>query len=126
MSALAIGVGCRRGCPADAIEALVRQALAGAPAVERLGLFTIQDKSADPGLLEAAARLGLDLVFLPAEALRAQEALLRTRSAAAQRRFGVASVAEAAALAGAGAHATLLGPRLAGAGATCALARAAS
>jgi cobalamin biosynthesis protein CbiG len=123
---IAIGVGCRRGCPADAIETLVRQALTAAPDAERLGLFTIQDKSRETGLHEAAARLGLGLVFLPPDALRAQDAFLHTRSSAALRRFGVASVAEAAALAGAGANATLLGPRLAGAGATCALARAAS
>ena len=51
---IAIGVGCRLGCSADAIEVLVRQALDRAPASKRLGLFTIIDKSGEPGLIEAA------------------------------------------------------------------------
>jgi cobalt-precorrin 5A hydrolase len=121
-SRIAIGVGCRLGCPADAIEALVRQALNLTPNAERLGLFTIRDKSAEPGLAEAAARLGLGLVFLSREALRDQGPFIRSRSAHAESRFGVPSVAEAAALAGAGADSILLVPRIAGQGATCAVA----
>jgi cobalt-precorrin 5A hydrolase len=119
---IAIGVGCRLGCPATAIEALVRQALDRAPPAQRLGLFTIRDKAGENGLIEAAGRLGLSLVFLSRDALREQMPLVQTRSRRAESQFGVASVAEAAALAGAGANAVLIVPRIAGQGATCAVA----
>ncbi len=119
---IAIGVGCRLGCPADAIEALVRQALLQAPAADRLGLFSIRDKSGEPGLVEAADRLGLELIFLSRDALVGQAPFVRTRSERAEALFGVPSVAEAAALAGAGAESVLLVPRIAGQGATCAVA----
>jgi cobalt-precorrin 5A hydrolase len=119
---IAIGVGCRLGCSTGAIEALVGRALDRLPAVERLGLFTIQDKTGGIGLIEAASRLGLELVFLSRDALRAQAPFVRTRSAQAMTRFGVPSVAEAAALAGAGADAVLIVPRIIGDGATCAVA----
>jgi len=119
---IAIGVGCRLGCPADAIETLVRQALDQAPAAHRLGLFTIRDKSGEPGLIQAATRLGLNLIFVERDALREQTASVQTLSPRAERRFGVPSVAEAAALAGAGAGSVLLVPRIDGQGATCAIA----
>nr|WP_294523747.1 cobalamin biosynthesis protein [uncultured Rhodopila sp.] len=119
---IAIGVGCRLGCAADAIVGLVRQALEQAPAAERLGLFTIRDKAGEPGLMEAADRLGLDLVFLTRDALLEQAPSVQTSSARVESRFGVPSVAEAAALAGAGAGSVLLVKRIAGQGATCAIA----
>jgi cobalt-precorrin 5A hydrolase len=119
---IAIGVGCRVGCAADGIEALVRQALAQVPAGTPRGLFTIADKHREAGLAEAAFRLGLTLVPLSRTALRQQTPFIRTPSAAAERRFGVASVAEAAALSGAGPGAVLLVERIAGFGATCAIA----
>jgi cobalt-precorrin 5A hydrolase len=119
---IAIGVGCRAGCSATAIEALVRQALSRAPEAERLGLFTIRDKAQETGLIEAASRLGLDLVCLTRDVLRAQAPFVQTRSVRSISRFGVPSVAEAAALAGAGADAVLIVPRIASDGATCAIA----
>jgi cobalt-precorrin 5A hydrolase len=122
IAAVAIGVGCRRGCPANAIETLVRKALELAPAAERLGIFTIRDKSGEAGLIEAARRLELDLVFLTRGALQGQELFVRTPSVRAQALFGVASVAEAAALAGAGAGSMLIVPRMTGQDATCAVA----
>jgi cobalt-precorrin 5A hydrolase len=119
---IAIGVGCRLGCSADAIEALVLRALDQAPPSHRLGLFTIRDKTGETGLIEAANRLGLPLVFLTRDALREQAPLVQTRSIRAEIRFGVPSVAEAAALAGAGADPVLIVPRMTGQGATCAVA----
>jgi cobalt-precorrin 5A hydrolase len=122
---IAIGIGCRKSCASGAIVALVRRALAdcsdneGAPR-----LFSLADKRDEPGLMAAAETLGYELVFLPREALAAAAPRLLTRSAAAQMRFGLDSVAEAAALAGAGPDAKLLGPRLAADGATCAIALA--
>jgi cobalt-precorrin 5A hydrolase len=120
---IAIGVGCRRGCPAGLIEALVRHALERAPGAEPVGLFTLRDKEGEAGLAEAAGRLGLELVFLTREALREQAAFIATPSARTDRLFGVPAVAEAAALAGAGAQSVLIVARIANAGATCAIAR---
>jgi cobalt-precorrin 5A hydrolase len=119
---IAIGVGCRLGCPADAVEALIREALDHAPAAERLGLFTIRDKKGESGLIAAAERLGLPLVFLSRDALLEQAPFVQMRSPRAEGLFGVPSVAEASALAGAGAGAVLIVPRIAGQGATCAIA----
>ena len=73
--------------------------------------------AADP---EGARLLGVGLAFVDRDALRAAQPLCPTRSDAATRAIGVASVAEGAALAAGG---TLLLPRIAGGGATCALAR---
>jgi len=122
---IAIGVGCRKACAAAPIVALVRRALEDCREVagERR-LFSLADKRGEPGLVAAAETLGFALVFLPRDRLAAEEPRLLTRSSAAERRFGLASVAEAAALAGAGPGARLLGPRRAAGGATCAIALA--
>lgn len=123
---VAIGVGCRRGCPGAVIVALVRQTLATCPAhVQALSdrrLFTIEDKRDEPGLRQAADDLALALVFLSRGSLAATEGRVTVRSAAVQARFGLASVAEAAALAGAGGASVLVAPRTSAGGATCAVA----
>jgi len=135
---IAIGVGCRLGCPADAIEALVRQTVRimqprqaqdrqgcdRPPLSGWAGLFTIEDKAGERGLVEAAGRLGLSLTFLPRDTLRQQSAFIQTRSELAENLFGVPSVAEAAALAGAGPNAELIVPRISSQDATCAIAGA--
>ncbi len=113
------GIGCRRNCPAEDIMALVRQAEALTGPVEALAAPAF--KQDEPGLLEAARQLGVALRFVPDAALAAAQGACVTASAAAERATGFASVAEAAALADGG---TLLLPRIAGARATCAVARA--
>jgi cobalt-precorrin 5A hydrolase len=120
---VAIGVGCRAGVAGEAIAALARRALeeAGAPEGERR-MFTLAAKSDEPGLIEAARIIGVALMALPLAALDAQAERILTPSAATQARFGAPNIAEAAALAGAGEGARLLGPRLAADGATCAIA----
>ena len=120
---VAIGVGCRAGVAGEAIAALARRALAeaGAPKGERR-MFTLAAKAGEPGLIEAARLLGAALTPLPLEALEAQAERIVTPSAAARARFGAPNIAEAAALAGAGAGGRLLSPRLAADGATCAVA----
>ena len=120
---VAIGIGCRAGVEGEAIAALARRALIelGAPQGERR-FFTLADKAVEPGVIAAARALGAPLTPLPLAALKAEESRILTRSAAAERRFGLLSVAEAAALAGAGRGGRLLGPRLAADGATCAIA----
>jgi cobalamin biosynthesis protein CbiG len=120
---VAIGVGCRAGVAGEAIAALARRALkeAGAPAGE-VCMFTLADKADEPGLMEAARIIGVALTPLPIAALNAQAERILTPSAAVQSRFGAPNIAEAAALAGAGEGGRLIGPRLKGDGATCAIA----
>lgn len=86
-------------------------------------LFTSVDKQSEPGIAAAAARLALPLVYLPRAALEAAAPGAQTRSERVVALFGVPSVAETAALAGAGPGATLIVPRMASGGATCAIAK---
>jgi cobalt-precorrin 5A hydrolase len=147
---IAIGVGCRKGCSADAIEILIHRALTLVPSFPQrresmmghreggetdsrfrgnddpfdiAGLFTLVDKQSEPGLAEAAKRLDLTLTFLSRETLRDQAVRVQTAAPHAEAAFGVPSVAESAALAGAGPDAVLIVRRIAEGGATCALAR---
>jgi cobalamin biosynthesis protein CbiG len=86
-------------------------------------LATSEARSREPGLLEAAAALGLALEAVPQAALAAEAARCLTRSGRSLAETGLPSLAEAAALAAAGPGAVLLGPRVAVARAvTCALA----
>ena len=120
---VAIGIGCRAGVAGEAIAALARRALKemGAPEGERQ-VFTLAAKAEEPGLVEAARLFGAKLTPLPLAALTAQAECILTPSPSAVSRFGAPNIAEAAALAGAGEGGRLLGPRLAGDGATCAIA----
>lgn len=115
------GIGCRRDCAAEAIVDLVHAAAARAGQAP-MRLAAPAFKSAEPGLLEAARVLGLTLTLVERGAMQQLQAATPTRSAAVARATGLASVAEAAALAGAGPGARLLLPRIAAGGATCALA----
>ncbi|HEY0147121.1 MAG TPA: cobalamin biosynthesis protein [Methylovirgula sp.] len=121
---IAIGIGCRRGIAKEAFVEMIRQALSligdAAGVVE---LFTIEDKHDEAGLLAAAADLRLPIRFLSRAALQSVEASVVTPSPQAETAFGVASVSEAAALAGAGCGAVLIVPRIVGQGVTCAVAR---
>ncbi|WP_244613423.1 cobalamin biosynthesis protein [Methylosinus sp. Ce-a6] len=86
-------------------------------------LFTIESKRGEEGFHEAARLLNMPLVLLPLAALLAREDELLTRSPRVAALTGVGSVAEAAALVGAGPGSLLLGPRITSAHATCAIAR---
>jgi len=120
---VAIGVGCRAGVSGETIAALARRALAesGEPEGERR-VFTLEAKAAEAGILEAARLIGAKLIPLPLAALQAEATRVLTPSKAVETRFGAPNIAEASALAGAGAGARLVGPRLAMGGATCAVA----
>ena len=98
---IAIGLGCRKNCSGTEIAALVRGALAQMDARSEAGLFTVLDKQNESGLHEAAAMLDMPLTFLPRAALAAQMENVQTKSAKAERIYGLASISEAAALAGA-------------------------
>ena len=121
---LAIGIGCRRDCSAAAIAGLVEAAVAKVPGGARAekALFTIAHKRSQACMAEAAVLLGAKLHFLPADALEAAMPHVQTLSKRAKSLFGVGSVAEAAALAGAGPGARLIVLRMAANGATCAIA----
>ncbi len=113
------GVGCRIGCPAGDLAAVVR--LAAATAGQRVGAVAAPGfKQHEAGLHEAARLLGLPLIFVDLAALHAVQPNCPTRSGVAERMTGVASVAEGAALAASGGR--LLLARISLGGATCALA----
>jgi cobalt-precorrin 5A hydrolase len=118
------GLGFRHATPAAEIVALVERALSevAAPPARLAGLATAADRAGEPAIRAVAERFGRPLTGVSEDAMVAVDARVVTRSAriAASRRVG--SVAEAAALAAAGEGATLLLPRIASAGATCALA----
>ncbi|WP_162915275.1 cobalamin biosynthesis protein, partial [Desertibaculum subflavum] len=110
------GIGCRRGCGGEAIATLVRRALAIAtlPA-DGIVLAAPAFKRDERGIAAAAALLSVPLHWVEEAAMRAVADQCPSRSAAAARAVGHASVAEAAALAAAGRNARLRLARLAGA-----------
>ena len=122
---LAIGLGCRRGVSGEVIASLVREALARVEEPGAAALFTVEGKRAEAGMAQAAQALAMPLHFLPQEALEAVADLAHTRSQRVEALFGVPSVAETAALAGAGPGAVLILPRITRDNVTCAIARAA-
>jgi cobalt-precorrin 5A hydrolase len=124
MSAPAVmGVGCRSGVTPEAVIAAARETLALAPVPVRLiGLHTSARKLAETGLKEAAARLRLELRFHEEGALRAMESKIVSASKRVAQFVGVGSVAEAAALCGAGAGGRLLAPKHSTRDVSCAIA----
>jgi cobalt-precorrin 5A hydrolase len=120
----AIGVGARRGVDSHELAALVaRVADQAGVDLHDCALFTIDDKQDDEDLRRAVASLGMTLFFLSLEKLRARDGDVVTRSARVEAMLGIGSVAEAAALAGAGPSSVLLAPRAASERVTCAIAR---
>lgn len=120
---LTCGIGCRRGTPADDIEAAISAARTAVGCTGEIAVIaTESSKLHEPGLREAARRLSVALVAYSAAELRTVSHAVLTASEIALRRKGTPSVAEAAALLAGGAHARLLGPRWANATTTCALA----
>lgn len=121
---LVAGIGFRRAATAEAIAALIRDALAraGAGPNDLRLIATALDRAGDPTLREAAAGFGLKPVGIAPEALAACEAALLHRSARIVALRGVGCLCEAAALAGAGPGGTLVLGRIASDSVTCALA----
>ncbi|MHB8765836.1 MAG: cobalamin biosynthesis protein, partial [Deferrisomatales bacterium] len=121
-----VGVGCRRGVPAEAILAAVRESLARAgltPEDVRV-LASADVKRGEPGLVEAARRLGLPLRFVASDEIRAQGARFE-RSEFVESKVNLPAVAEPAALL-AGRRTSLLLPKQVFEGVTVAIAREAS
>lgn len=129
---IAAGIGCRAGCSTEQVMLALTQALAAAGRTldDVRALYTADFKATEAGLLGASELLAKPLVPLPLEQLKAHAGAALTASPRVSELFGVPSVAETAALAGAstfarcGAQSRLLGPRHVSGDATCALASA--
>jgi cobalt-precorrin 5A hydrolase len=102
---------------------MVRRALAaaGEPPGKR-EMFTLDEKEREANVREAASTLGLPLYFVSHQRLLREAPRVLTRSARVERLVGLPSVAETAALAGAGPDGELIVARIVGGGATCAIA----
>jgi cobalt-precorrin 5A hydrolase len=118
------GIGCRSGVSAEQVESALVAALAPiVPAGRTLSLIaTPAAKGHEPGIIAAAAARGIPLVLITQSDLEAANPRTLTQSEHAMIVMNVHSVAEAAALAGAGRTSRLLGPRIAIGPVTCALA----
>jgi cobalt-precorrin 5A hydrolase len=119
------GIGCRRGCSAEEIVALVQRAASIAGCTPSV-LAAPEFKHSEPGLQRAKEALGLPLLLIDADALAAAAPRCATHSPAAAQAVGIASVAEGAALAAAGEGGYLILPRIATSRVTCALAESAA
>jgi len=122
---LAVGVGCRRGCAPGELENLVRESLAhaGVSPLAVACVVSLDVKADEPAVLALGDALEVPVRFLDAAALEAQTPRLATPSERVFREIGCHGVAEAAALAAAGADGVLLGPKRKSLQATCAVAR---
>jgi len=134
------GLGCRAGClTRDIFEALTCALQSAYIHISILSqLYALDTKRSEAGLHETAVLVRKPLAWLSLEQLRARSAEVLTHSPRVQALFGVPSVAETAALAGAyqlqqrssdtrandsaRPPARLLGPRVSVGAATCALA----
>ena len=119
------GLGCRRGTPAEGLEAALILACdhAGILPASVHALATGKIKQDEIGLIDLAKRLGLPLHIVGDQELKAAEPGTRTISAHSLAQTVSPSLSEAAALAVAGARATLIVARVVAEGATCALAQ---
>ncbi|HTR86135.1 MAG TPA: cobalamin biosynthesis protein [Reyranella sp.] len=118
------GVGCRREASADEIEKVVRLALGtfNVP-IERLeALATESAKATEASMTEAAHRLSVRVVACTLDDLDRVAGQVLTPSKLVLEAKGVPSIAEGSALVAAGRNARLVGPRVATAKATCAIA----
>lgn len=118
------GIGCRKGISAADVQAAIEAAfLPTVFASRQLGLIAAPAvKGTEAGIRDAATARGLRLMLIPQSALEAASPHTLTRSVRSMAAMSVPSVAEAAALAGAGPNARLLAPRVAVGPVTCALA----
>ena len=121
------GIGCRSGVVAADVEIAIATALLLRRVTDNeLGMIAIPSaKAHEAGVVDAAAARRIPIVLIAQDAMEAASELTVTRSAHAMAAMNVHSVAEAAALAGAGSASRLLGPRVAVGSVTCALAKGA-
>ena len=109
MSRLVIGLGFREQATAQSIGQVLADVIAKAATRDVATVLAVaEDKAAHSGLLAAAQAARLSIKTVAAEALRAADARVTTRSERVLRQRGVGSVCEAAALAVAGSDARLV------------------
>ncbi|WP_313738801.1 cobalamin biosynthesis protein [Pseudomonas sp.] len=101
--ALYAGIGCRKGCDAAQLSALLSQTLErhGLPLSAVRALASIAGKAREPGLLALAGQLQVPLLVFDVASLEDLQPLLSHRSAIAFAHSGCWGVAESAALAAA-------------------------
>ena len=118
------GIGCRRGTTAEQISAAIEMALAEASiAPERLRLIATSDgKGSEPGIVQASADRGVQLVLVRPADLEAAGPRTLSSSPRVKALVGIPSVAEAAALAACGPASRLVLPHIVEGPATCAIA----
>lgn len=117
------GIGCRSSVDASQIDAAIDGALENTLQAETLGLIAAPAaKAKEAGIVAAAQARGVELLWISQQELEAANPRTLTRSRYAMVAMNVHSVAEAAALAGAGAGSRLLAPRIVIGPVTCALA----
>lgn len=119
------GIGSRRGISQDEVIAALDAALARA-GLDRGDIALLAApavKGGEAGISEAAATLGLPLVLVPQVQLEAMAHRAQANSDQVVALMRQPSPAESVALAGAGRHGRLLGPRLAVGAVSCALAQ---
>ncbi|MGV9453256.1 precorrin-3B C(17)-methyltransferase [Streptomyces sp. NPDC003635] len=115
---LVVGVGASKGAPVEEVLALIHGSLEGLSVASVARIATVGAKAEEPGIVEAAERLGVPLVTYPAERLARVE--VPNPSDAPLAAVGTPSVAEASALVEGG---ELLVPKRKSAMATCAVVR---
>lgn len=123
---LALGVGCERDVPPAELDALVRTTLAAhnlSPRSVAL-VASLALKQDEPAVLMLAESLGAPARFFDADRLEQETPRLPNPSETVFRAVGCHGVAEAAALAAAGADGELIVPKARGTRVTCAIARA--
>ncbi len=120
---LVAGIGCHKDTPGEEICQFLKDTFQQKQLslLSLKALATIAAKKEEPGLIEAAGRLGVELVWFTAEEL--QEVAVPHPSPHAARHLGVDSVSEAAALKAGGVE--LIVPKCKAANVTLAVARVA-
>lgn len=120
-----LGLGCERGTPPDEVLTLAAEALrlAGLAPGNLAAVASIDGRAEEPAVLEAAARLGVPVLFFSAARLEEEAPRLKNPSDVVFARVGCHGVAESAALAAAGRMAELAVPKIKSAHATAAIAR---
>jgi cobalt-precorrin 5A hydrolase len=113
VSRLVIGLGFRNEASTQAIGEVLTAIAASAARPDMEAIIAVpEDKAAHPALLAMARTERLAIHSASADAMRAADARVITRSHQAQTRRNVGSVCEAAALAVAGAEARLIVTRI--------------
>lgn len=121
---ITVGIGCKRNVEASEVHAAVRIVLAahGRHESEIAAVATERTKTEEPAILALALVLGVPILAFEAAELAAASNRVLTRSARVEFVKDTPSVAEAAALLACEPNGRLLGPRIATAAVTAALA----